>query len=461
MPPSVVTASGGARRGIRGLIVRRRAKTLSVPPAARVPQSAFGHADIARFLGAPRANIDTYWPQVVRFLVRDEIDDRPTQIAALATIGVEAGTFAPVHEAYWLGEAERNAYYTRMYDINGDRPRVARELGNSEPGDGIRYHGRGFIQVTGRFNYRAYGRELDVPLEDQPDEAVHPEVAAAVLARYFRLRSIPQAARAGDWQLVRRRVNGGLNGYDRFYGYVKAFEAIQGGAPVPTYVFPVEGYPKGKIPLHWNVSPRAADLFAAKGAKVRAMVSGRIEDASWNDVGGWSIYMIGDADTKGLHYYMAHLRDQPLVQAGDRVTAGQHLGYVGDSGNAAGKGAHLHIGIGHGIQNGSGPEGGAGINYDANAYLQRILDGVGSGTVEPTPDPKPAPDPKQAPDSELAQLRERVAQLETALAHMCDVVAGDQARAIADEAQRIREEFLGKRRQPAAAARSRRAPRRR
>src|SRR3712207_6591668 len=149
--------------------------------------------------------------------------------------------------------------------------------------------------------------------------------------------------------------------------------------------------------------------------------------------------MIGDADPKGLHYYMAHLRDQPLVKAGDHVSAGQLLGYVGDSGNAAGKGAHLHIGIGHGIQNGSGPEGGAGINYDANAYLQRLLDGVGSGPVD-----EAEPDPKLDPrDVELAALRVRVAQLETALAHMCDVVAGDQARAIADEAQRIREEFLG------------------
>jgi murein DD-endopeptidase MepM/ murein hydrolase activator NlpD len=159
-----------------------------------------------------------------------------------------------------------------------------------------------------------------------------------------------------------------------------------------TYVFPVQGYPKGKIALHWNVSPNAADLFAKNGTPIRAMVDGTISDASWNDVGGWSYYMIGNPDTKSLHYYGAHLRDKPLVSSGQKVKAGQLLGYVGDTGNAKGRGAHLHIGIGTDIKNGSGPEGGAGVPWpgnNCNKYLQFILDTIGSGPVGDQPPPPP------------------------------------------------------------------------
>jgi hypothetical protein len=49
---------------------------------------------------------------------------------------------------------------------------------------------------------------------------------------------------------------------------------------------------------------------------------------------------------------------------------------VNESGNARGTGNHLHIGIGHGIQDGVGPAGGAGINFNAVELLQRVLDGA-------------------------------------------------------------------------------------
>lgn len=159
----------------------------------------------------------------------------------------------------------------------------------------------------------------------------------------------------------------------------------------PAYAFPVQGYPKGKIPLHWSTSPNAADLFAAKGTPIRAIFDGRIEDASWNSAGGWSVYLIGGPDVKNLHVYMAHMMEKPMVVAGQRVTAGQQLGKVGDTGNAAGTGNHLHIGIGSSIKDGTGAEGGAGVPWDnnnANKMLQYILDTLGSGPIVPPP-PRP------------------------------------------------------------------------
>lgn len=100
---------------------------------------------------------------------------------ALATTYHEtAGTMQPVKE---IGGA---AYFTKMYDIRGDRPAKARELGNLTPGDGAKFAGRGYVQLTGRTNYakataklRALG--IDVDLVAAPDRAMEPEIAATIL----------------------------------------------------------------------------------------------------------------------------------------------------------------------------------------------------------------------------------------------------------------------------------------
>jgi putative chitinase len=73
------------------------------------------------------------------------------------------------------------SYFFRMYDIKGDRPAVATRLGNSFPGDGVKFAGRGYVQITGRANYTDWGKRLDLPLTAQPDLALEPDVAAVIL----------------------------------------------------------------------------------------------------------------------------------------------------------------------------------------------------------------------------------------------------------------------------------------
>lgn len=162
---------------------------------------------IAAATGCPPANVARFWPAIQAACLKSGLTDRASIIAVLATVATEVSSFEPIHE---FGTPER---FTRLYEGR-------RDLGNTEPGDGVRYHGRGFIQLTGRANYRSYGQKLNVPLEDQPDLALDAAVAARVLARYFKDRGIAAEARRGDWKEVRRKVNGGLNGFDRFSSLV-------------------------------------------------------------------------------------------------------------------------------------------------------------------------------------------------------------------------------------------------
>jgi predicted chitinase len=171
---------------------------------------------IAAILGCHPADVEENWPPIQRALREEGLSDRASMIAAVATIGTEVPSFRPINEE------GGPAYFTRLYEGR-------RDLGNTQRGDGARYHGRGFIQLTGRANYRAYGGKLGVPLEAKPDLALRPDVAARVLACYFKDRHLDALAREGDWQGVRRGVNGGLNGWDRFSRYVQKLERATAG----------------------------------------------------------------------------------------------------------------------------------------------------------------------------------------------------------------------------------------
>jgi len=165
---------------------------------------------IASTIGASTPDVLDNWPPIDDALREAGMDDPATKTAAVATVVVEVGArFRPMNE---FGD---RAYFTRMYEGR-------RDLGNVDPGDGARYHGRGYIQLPGRASYRAYGDKLGLPLEQDPDLALRPQVAARVLAEYFKASDVDDSARKGDWQGVRRKVNGGLNGWPTFDRTVKA-----------------------------------------------------------------------------------------------------------------------------------------------------------------------------------------------------------------------------------------------
>lgn len=128
------------------------------------------------------------------------------------------------HTMQPIKERGGTAYFTRMYDIRGNRPAKARELGNLTPGDGAKYAGRGYVQLTGKTNYvrataklKAMG--INVDLVANPDRAMEPQIAALVmvygmLEGWFTTRKLPDdlpargQATARQFKLSRDIING-------------------------------------------------------------------------------------------------------------------------------------------------------------------------------------------------------------------------------------------------------------
>ena len=113
-----------------------------------------------------------------------------------------------------------------------------KDLGNVNPGDGVRYKGRGYIQLTGRANYRTYGNKIGVDLENNPDLAKRPDIAAAIAIAYWNSRVNKNAARSGDVKTVTYNINGGSRGLSErqkyFNDYVKKGTSVSQPTSTPT-----------------------------------------------------------------------------------------------------------------------------------------------------------------------------------------------------------------------------------
>ena len=87
------------------------------------------------------------------------------------------------HTMQPIAEFGGDRYFTRLYDIKGDRPEMARLYGNITPGDGVRYRGRGYVQLTWKANYAKAEKETGHPLISKPDLAMRPDIAALVMRK--------------------------------------------------------------------------------------------------------------------------------------------------------------------------------------------------------------------------------------------------------------------------------------
>lgn len=101
-----------------------------------------------------------------------------------------------------------------------------KDLGNTQPGDGKRYKGRGIFQLTGRANYSVYGKLLGVDLENNPELAETPEISVLTALEYWKNRKLNEYADKDDIKAVTKRINGGYNGLEDRTKYLKKIKEL-------------------------------------------------------------------------------------------------------------------------------------------------------------------------------------------------------------------------------------------
>lgn len=163
----------------------------------------------------PRAmqkRIDLYFEPLVKGMTRYGIDT-PRQIAHfVAQLAHESGSLLYAEEL-----ASGSAYDGRT------------DLGNTEPGDGPRFKGRGLIQLTGRSNYRDYSQFTGVDYVGDPTRlALDPFACVDVACWFWKTRGLGPLAEADDAKAVTKRINGGYNGLDDRLEHLARAKALLG-----------------------------------------------------------------------------------------------------------------------------------------------------------------------------------------------------------------------------------------
>lgn len=107
--------------------------------------------------------------------------------------------------------------FLKKYDKQFN-PVKAKDLGNTIPGDGDRYKGRGFIQLTGRWNYTQAGQALGLPLDKKPELLEKPDIAAKASIWFWNNRVKPNVNNFTDTRTVTGYINPGLRGLQKRHG---------------------------------------------------------------------------------------------------------------------------------------------------------------------------------------------------------------------------------------------------
>lgn len=146
---------------------------------------------------ASNANIQKFGVKLIEAMEKFEINTPRRQAAFLAQIAHESGSLHYVEELA-SGEA---------YEGRGD-------LGNTEPGDGKRFKGRGLIQLTGRFNYKLISDELNYDFIKNPEDLEKPGPATYSAAWFWWFHRLNGLADLDAFEKITKRINGGLTHFE-------------------------------------------------------------------------------------------------------------------------------------------------------------------------------------------------------------------------------------------------------
>ena len=207
--------------------------------------------------GCSEANAQLYAPALAEACAAYEINTPARLAAFVAQVGHESGSLRYATEI-WGPTPAQSRYEGRA------------DLGNTQPGDGIRFRGRGLIQTTGRYNYRAVRDRLrarypEAPdFEKEPSRLAEPKWAAWSAADYWAWRGCNELADKGAFEAITRRINGGLNGYaDRLARWERAKGALASAPTQEKPAMPLPAFVAAALPMIVESIPSLAKLFGS------------------------------------------------------------------------------------------------------------------------------------------------------------------------------------------------------
>lgn len=143
----------------------------------------------------------------------------------------KAGINTKLRIAHFLAQIghESDHFRTTKEYASGREYEGRHDLGNVKAGDGVRYKGRGVIQITGRANYDKYGKMLKLNLINKPELAETPEVSVKTAIAYWTDHNLNALADKDDLRGITKKINGGYNGLNsRLAMLENAKRAIRG-----------------------------------------------------------------------------------------------------------------------------------------------------------------------------------------------------------------------------------------
>jgi predicted chitinase len=163
------------------------------------------------------------------------MNSRPEHM--LAKVAMMSGLRGAELAQFMAQTRHESADFSRMKEIGGAKyfhqrydpktaPQTAKILGNTQPGDGVKYHGRGFIQITGRDNYRRAGQALGLPLEQHPELAAKPDVAAKIAVWFWNTRVKPNVHNFNDTAAVTKMINPAMRGLQDRLQHFKDYKSV-------------------------------------------------------------------------------------------------------------------------------------------------------------------------------------------------------------------------------------------
>lgn len=181
------------------------------------------------------------------------VTDPTEQAMFLAQVAHESNGFAHVRENLNYSAERLLKVFPKKFKDPADARAVAaggesaiaeriygnrKDLRNINDGDGALYRGRGYIQLTGRFNYEQAGKALKVDLLNHPELAEEPAMASRIAVWFWMKDSVLRSnAQHGDVETATRRINGGLIGLAdrraRFREYQHLLDLANSGPPLP------------------------------------------------------------------------------------------------------------------------------------------------------------------------------------------------------------------------------------